>query len=443
MRALEKICRKYALVQCHGQDPRPNDDAQRRYVRRRDTEDGMVKIEAVIHPEEAELVWTMLNHAAAQLARQPGAPARDDSAEAKVTSSATQSPASPSPAPPSAVAPCCVPPYTVPQSAVPPSAVGVCTLDASAESYQLDDSAESREAVLELTEASQPTGGGQATGTTRSLLDQLLDEADALREAEGAPSAKHEGVASEPTLRRDASVLRQQADAAKRAFDRADALVSLAQGYLRGDRPNRSPIEITVTIPAASLGANEVDPVEVGEMGESFLSPETARRLSCDAGVVEVIEDEHGVPLSVGRKRRTIAGALKRALHNRDKTCTYPGCTHRIFLEGHHIQHWADGGETSLRNTALLCSLHHHHVHEYGYTIELGADGRPQFRDPHGRLVAAVPPPVAWTDLGCPRMRAANEALSIDANTIACGWDGSRIDYGMVIHDLVVADGLV
>ncbi|HEX2688949.1 MAG TPA: hypothetical protein VHN14_20140 [Kofleriaceae bacterium] len=39
-------------------------------------------------------------------------------------------------------------------------------------------------------------------------------------------------------------------------------------------------------------------------------------------------------------------------------------------------------------------------------------------------------------------MRAANEALGIDANTIACGWDGSRIDYGMVIHDLVVADGL-
>jgi len=46
---LEKICRKYALVQRHGQDPRPNDDVQRRYVRRRDTEDGMVKIEAVLH----------------------------------------------------------------------------------------------------------------------------------------------------------------------------------------------------------------------------------------------------------------------------------------------------------------------------------------------------------------------------------------------------------
>src|SRR6185436_2192447 len=63
---LEKTCRKYALVQRHGQHPNPRDDEQRRYARKRDTEDGMVKIEAVLHPEEAELVWTMLNHAAGQ-----------------------------------------------------------------------------------------------------------------------------------------------------------------------------------------------------------------------------------------------------------------------------------------------------------------------------------------------------------------------------------------
>jgi hypothetical protein len=41
--------------------------------------------------------------------------------------------------------------------------------------------------------------------------------------------------------------------------------------------------------------------------------------------VVEVVEDEHGVPLSVGRKRRTIAGSIKRALLKRDDACVYPG----------------------------------------------------------------------------------------------------------------------
>src|SRR5512146_478490 len=44
---LENLSRKYALVQAHGKDASPRDDEQRRYVRRRDTYDGMVKIEAV------------------------------------------------------------------------------------------------------------------------------------------------------------------------------------------------------------------------------------------------------------------------------------------------------------------------------------------------------------------------------------------------------------
>src|SRR5215831_13743988 len=78
---LEKLCRRYALVQRHGEDRHPQGDEQRRYVRRRDTEDGMIKIEAVLHPEEAEMVWAMLDHAAAQLVHEPGSGSRDDSAE--------------------------------------------------------------------------------------------------------------------------------------------------------------------------------------------------------------------------------------------------------------------------------------------------------------------------------------------------------------------------
>src|SRR5512140_3904957 len=86
---LEKLCRKYALVQRHCQDPHPLADVQRRSVRRRDTEDGMVKIEAVLHPEEAELVWTMLNHAATQLARESAPATSDDSAGARAATQAS------------------------------------------------------------------------------------------------------------------------------------------------------------------------------------------------------------------------------------------------------------------------------------------------------------------------------------------------------------------
>ena len=41
----------------------------------------------------------------------------------------------------------------------------------------------------------------------------------------------------------------------------------------------------------------------------------------------------------------------------------------------HHVLHWADGGETRLENSALLCERHHTKVH-HGFSIE---------RDPHGR----------------------------------------------------------
>jgi hypothetical protein len=94
-------------------------------------------------------------------------------------------------------------------------------------------------------------------------------------------------------------------------------------------------------------------------------------------------------------------------------------------------------------NATLVCSHHHRYVHEYGYTVELGEDQRPRFRDPQGRLVSVAPAPAATgPELGWPRIRAMNAALAIDANTIACGWDGSRVDYGALVGQLVTVDGL-
>jgi len=414
---LEKLSCKYARVQRHGQQPHPWDDEQRRFVRRRDTEDGMVKIEAVLHPEEAELVWTMLSNAAARLVRDPDRAASNDPAEAR---------------------------------AVDPLLSRAADREAeSGSTWEGDDSAEARAVGPVPSRAADQEAESGATyecddsaafaeGTTPgSPLESSLGRGrNEVTDSRGASRT----VALAPE--RGPGVLRQRAGAATRAFSRADALVSLAHGYVRGDQPDRSPIEVTLTIAASSLLADVTDPVDLAELGEFFISLETARRLSCDAGVVEVIESEHGVPLSVGRKRRTIAGALKRALHKRDACCVYPGCTNMIFLEGHHIKHWADGGETSLQNTALLCTHHHRFVHEYGYTIELGPDHRPRFRDPSGRPVAVVPSCPAPIDLGWPRIRAANEALAIDAETVACGWDGADVDYGMIVGHLVAVDGL-
>ena len=45
------------------------------------------------------------------------------------------------------------------------------------------------------------------------------------------------------------------------------------------------------------------------------------------------------------------------------------------WCDVHHVVHWADGGETSLGNSALLCERHHTKVH-HGFRVERQADGR-------------------------------------------------------------------
>jgi hypothetical protein len=75
-------------------------------------------------------------------------------------------------------------------------------------------------------------------------------------------------------------VLRDRAAAARKAFNRADALVELAQGYLRGDRPDHSPFEVTLTVPASVLRGEHADPVEVGEIGGKPPGPAVSRTFS-------------------------------------------------------------------------------------------------------------------------------------------------------------------
>jgi hypothetical protein len=94
-----------------------------------------------------------------------------------------------------------------------------------------------------------------------------------------------------------------------------------------------------------------------------WLSPRTARRLSCDASLVTVLEDEAGQVLNVGRRSRIVPAHIRRALMERDGVCRYPGCHESRYVDAHHIVHWADGGETSLDNLVTLCRFHHRQLH--------------------------------------------------------------------------------
>ena len=102
-------------------------------------------------------------------------------------------------------------------------------------------------------------------------------------------------------------------------------------------------------------------------------------------------ESVHGSVLDVGRQTRTIPPALRRALDARDRGCRFPGCGLR-FTDAHHIVHWADGGETTLGNTVLLCRSHHRRVHEGGYRVCSDRNGQVVFFTPKGKTLFEAPP---------------------------------------------------
>ncbi|MBP9088687.1 MAG: DUF222 domain-containing protein, partial [Kofleriaceae bacterium] len=227
---------------------------------------------------------------------------------------------------------------------------------------------------------------------------------------------------------------------ADRGKQRADAFMDIIQDRVRGARPQRTPVEIIITVPHAGLHGS-AEPANLAMMADGeIIAAATARRFCCDAGVVVAHVDAQDVPLSVSRKTRTIPAAIKRALLLRDRTCRFPGCTHSRYVDGHHIEHWANGGKTALSNLMLLCSAHHTLLHEGGCRVEANAHGW-NFFDHRNRIIDAQPARPTSSDVGARRglaaLHDAHAALAITANTNASRWTGSAIDYARCIDYLV------
>jgi hypothetical protein len=168
---------------------------------------------------------------------------------------------------------------------------------------------------------------------------------------------------------------RPAGDTRGHAERQADSLVALARGALdggslpdvRGERPH-----VRVTIDWQALCAERGAPgVAGGELGWAGpITPETARRLACDASVVRVLTGPNGLPLDVGRAQRTASAAIRRAVEARDGHCVFAGCDALPeWCDVHHVVHWAFGGPTSCDNGALLCERHHTACHEGGFAV--------------------------------------------------------------------------
>ena len=215
---------------------------------------------------------------------------------------------------------------------------------------------------------------------------------------------------------------------------------ALAGGLDPGTRGDR--YQVVVHVDAEALPAGS----ESGASclaGGAHVSAETARRLACDAARVAMRHAADGRALSVGRRTRAISPGLRRALEHRDRGCRFPGCG-ATLCDAHHVRHWADGGETSLANTVLLCRRHHRAVHEEGYSMELGPGGEARFHQPDGRPLPQAPPApltpasAAATAAGEPAAVLTSwlmgQGVTVAAGAASPDWWGESVDYGWEIE---------
>ena len=217
------------------------------------------------------------------------------------------------------------------------------------------------------------------------------------------------------------------------AARRADALCEMAESYLNhpenaGSTADR--YQVVVHVSAETSDAH----LENGPC----VSAETLERIACDCGVTTIEEDAFGEPLNIGRRSRTIPPPMRRALQARDGGCRFPGCTSHRICDGHHIQHWRDGGETSLDNLVLLCRHHHRLVHEGGFDCRRADSGEIFFVDQRERRLreyetsdpVSIEETLAW-------MYRRFDKYRINSDTCAARWyAGDRMDWD---HAMIVA----
>jgi hypothetical protein len=219
---------------------------------------------------------------------------------------------------------------------------------------------------------------------------------------------------------------------------RVEALATLAESFLATgprDLSGSDRQQIVVHVDAETFRQRCAGRCEL-EQGPA-IAAETARRLACDSSVVRIVENAKGEPLDVGRKTRTIPPAIRRALTSRDKGCRFPGCCFKRYVDGHHVRHWADGGETKLPNLVTLCRFHHRLVHEGQVKIQTLDDGAFRFIRPNGETFDS-PMPAAVDDRAIVVAHDI-DGLRITPMTSVTQWMGEALELDVAVEWLIQA----
>ena len=303
------------------------------------------------------------------------------------------------------------------------------------------------------------------------LSSQIVDTAAVSDEASLVMGAAEEkSVTAEASSTKSVSFIPDKLTFSQR---RADALVALSEQYLASlNNSTGASLKAAERCQLVLHIRDDGTAIPNTSLEGRWLMPDAARRLACDASMLVVKEDGAGNVLDIGRKSRIIPPAMSRALAIRDGgCCQFPGCCESRYTEGHHIKHWADGGETKLDNLVTLCKYHHRELHKGAFYLSLKPESVESisakeqggkavrfaerlcfskvdryFDSPFNRsedfVIAANP--AKFTCACCDfseleDMLAEDVSEPITANTAVTKWAGESMDLGMAIDGLLAA----
>lgn len=102
------------------------------------------------------------------------------------------------------------------------------------------------------------------------------------------------------------------------------------------------------------------------------IHPSVIRKIACDADIIPVLLGSDSRILDIGRTTRVFPPHIRKAITARDQGCAFPDCDiPASWCEAHHTTYWSHGGTTGTDNGTLLCSHHHHVIHNERWTITM------------------------------------------------------------------------
>jgi len=249
----------------------------------------------------------------------------------------------------------------------------IANLDAASTAAVCDRWRERADAIIEETEPPEEperslsmSRAGDHAVLGRFTLD---DAAGSELETAIRTALTHEGAAETRTL----------------AERQGDALFDICAFYNKNHRAKgtkRNLPNLSFSVHAESLSGKHPEAINLDEW--RHMSGAYADTKMCDCAVHKVLRDATDQPAGFGRTQYIVPHRLFRQLVERDHGCRFPGCTRTPkHCDAHHIQFWRNMGATEYWNLVLLCSRHHHLVHQQGLQLKL---------KPNGELV------VTWRD---------------------------------------------